>query len=309
MKKIFKLIRNIIIIILLIGLITLGLDYLRISSGTLPIFNINDYNENTRIQSFNGILYTFEREVVVTKEESLSYSPKITFKILTKEIKIERNNIKETTDITIVTKDEETCSESKLYFANEKIKVYTYCLDEISIKNNHNNKKDSLKSYLEKDVNIINKIDFVLAYTGIAKDGSTLMYENRVDDTTTQGLTMFRCNKTNIDDIYFAPKGTSMQNDFCTYKDDDLKFMFEIVDENENTNSDTTEVIYEDNNFKYELIGKDPQHIFITTLPARGKEETKTPLMDILNSNKLTIDDLIEKGLEVNRVNKNEENK
>ena len=54
------------------------------------------------------------------------------------------------------------------------------------------------------------------------------MYED-LYNLSNSGLTMYRCNKQNINDVYFAPAGVSMQQDFCTYKDDDFKFIFEIL--------------------------------------------------------------------------------
>ena len=315
MKSILKFIRNIIIVAVLVVGLTTALDYFRISSGQLPIFNISTYDEGKKIQVFRGFIYQAKRKVTGSPSESLVDSKNISFKIFKYDLNVPKQYRNIDFQFTLETKDEVDCTNvSKLYYADKYIKVYTYCLD--SIKVNSDNKKTELKDYLKKNNTIINDIDKGLYFTGLYTDRSTMMFENKDDDFTSQGLVMFRCNKTNINDIYFAPKGTDMKSDFCTYKDDDFKYISEVVDETpedvlnkekDNKDENLYEIIYEDDSKIYQFNIARSQYIYVVTPEVRGKKEEKRPLKEVIDNKLLTIDELIEKGLNVNIIDKNQE--
>ena len=307
MRKILNTIKNILIIILLLGFITAGIDYLRINSGEVPIFNIKSYNERSKIETFRGLFYISTRKVTISETEDLTDSTKITFKILVFDLKVPRQYKEPKTEYTLETKTTENCTEpAKLYYADKNIKVYTYCLDSIKVK--ENNKEKELAEYLKKDSLFTEDIDSKLDYTGLANDKTTLMFQNKNDSFTNEGISLYRCHKENINDVYFAPKDTPMQADFCTYKDDDFKFIFEILDESANNTTDEKntqpEVIYEDENYTYQFDTPKSNYIFITTPAVRGKEEQKIPLMTIINNKLLTIEELENKGLKITKKEK-----
>ena len=70
-----KKIRNFLIIFTLFGVLTAGLDYLRMNSGLAPIFNISKFNEKTRIQSYRGLFYQASRKVKVSTNEPTNLPP------------------------------------------------------------------------------------------------------------------------------------------------------------------------------------------------------------------------------------------
>jgi hypothetical protein len=311
MKKILSYIKKIILIIIIIGLATLGIDYLRMTSGEVPIFNISSYNSKTKIQTFTGLFYKAQRKVAVSTSESLVDSSKIKFSVFTINLNVPKQYKEETFNYTIVTKETKNCtSPVTLYYADKDIKVYTYCLDSIKIKSD--NKSKDLITYLEKDNTILDDIDSKLSYNGLNPDDTVLYFTSSNDSFTNYGLTMYRCSKENINDVYIGPKDMTFQSDFCTYKDDDFKFMYEIEeDEREVIDSsidyNQKEVFYEDETYRYEFDTIKSDLIFITTPEVRGKAATKTPLKTILASNILTIDELEKKGLVFTKIDKAKE--
>ena len=307
MIKLLKKIRNFLILVFLFGIVTATLDYFRMNSGLTPIFNISNYNEQTKIESFRGLFYQASRKVKVSTSESLVDSSDIEYVVVGQKINISKQYRKQERDFSVETKNTPNCiSSSTLYYADKDIKVYTYCLDDINIK--ENNKSDSLLNYLKKDKKILNDIDYKLAYTGLYSDGSTLIYSD-LYGLSNNGLTMYRCNKENINDLYLAPKNTLMQADFCTYKDDDFKFIFEIHEETDSSTSlnQEKEVFYEDDTYRYEFDKPTIDRITITTPAVRGKAATSIPLREVLANKLLTIDELAEKGLKFNKIDKSTE--
>lgn len=306
MKKInfFRTIKKILIVIILLGLSSAGIDLIRMNNNKLPIFNLKKYDPNNKIQIFRGIFYQAKRTIKASPKESLIDSKDIKFTFIIFNIKTSQNFETEEIDYNIETTETTNCTENaKLYYADEKIKVYTYCLEKINIINK--NKKEELIDYLKKDNQIIDEIDSRLTYLGLYSDLSTLMFQSP-DNYSNNGLKMYRCNKKNINDVYIGPKDLEFQADFCTYKDDDLKFMFKIQTEQSNTNS-RKEVIYEDEDYRYELIDTSSDNVFIIKPAVRGKEEKKIPLKTIISSQLLTLDDLANKGLKFNKIDKSKE--
>ena len=226
-----KAIKNVLVIIIMLGFLSAGVDYVRMNSGDVPIFNISSYDQTSNIETFRGLFYIAQRKIKASVNEPLVDSSDMQYKILIFDLKVPRKfNSADT--FTLETKVIDNCHDrSVLYFANTKIKVYTYCLESINITDG--GKTKDLLSYLEKDHKIIDDIDNKLDFTGIYKDKTTLMFQAKNDEFTNNGLTMYRCNKEYINDVYLAPNDTPFMSEFCTLKDDDFKFVFEIEDKSE----------------------------------------------------------------------------
>lgn len=312
MRAVLNAIKNVLIIIILIGFVTAGLDYTRMTSGELPIFNINSYDETTNIQTYRGMFYVAERKVKASINEPLVDSSHMKFKILTFDLDVPRKFASEE-KFTIETVSISNCQEpSKLYYADLNVKVYLYCLESIDI--NDGGKTKSFETYLKKNTSIIDDIDTKLDYMGLYRDNTTLMFKEKNDDFTNEGLTMYRCNKENINDVYFAPKDTPFISDFCTYKDDDLKFLFNIEDESEKPVAELDEngqpkeipkeVFYSDDKYNYVFEYNKSDKVFITVPEVRGQTEKRYTLKEVLNNNLLTIDELEAKGLKFKKENK-----
>ena len=313
MSMMLKAIKNVLIVIILLGFLTAGIDYVRMNSGEAPIFNISSYDQTSNIQTYRGLFYVAERKVKASIKEPLVDSRDMQYKILVFDLNVPRKfNTKET--FTVETKVTKNCHEqAKLYYADLKIKVYTYCLDSINI--NDGSKTKDLSSYLKKDHKIIDDIDNNLDFTGIYKDKTTLMFQNKKDDFTNNGLTMYRCNEENINDIYFAPQDTAFMSDFCTLKDDDLKYVFEIEDKSEKPEPELDEegkekeipkeTFYSDEKYDYQFEYTKSDQVYIINPAIRGRTEKRYKVKEVLNNKLLTIEDLKEKGLKFEKVAKN----
>ena len=155
MKTVFKVIRNIIIIVFLIGIVTALIDYARMYGGDMPIFCTKSYNQKTKIQKFRGLFYESQRKIRANINESLVDSTKIKYKIFMFKLDIPRQFREETFEFNLDVSPSEECSESsKLYYADLDVKVYTYCLDDIGVKEPTESKSKSLPMLLchEEDV-------------------------------------------------------------------------------------------------------------------------------------------------------------
>lgn len=312
MRMILNAIKNVLIVILVCGFATAGIDYAKMHSGEVPIFNISNYDQTTKIQTYRGLFYVAERKVKASTTEPLVDSSNMQFKILVFDVKVPRKFDNPDT-FTVETKVTSNCKEdSKLYFANLKVKVYTYCLDSIDI--NDKGKKVSLSKKLENNISIIDDIDNKLDLLGLYKDDTTLMFQDKKDEFTNNGLTMYRCNKDNINDVYFAPADTPFKSDFCTYKDDDLKFLFKIedtsvkpepeLDEEGKEKEIPKETFYSDDEYDYQFEYKKSDQVYIIHPAVRGKDERKYNIKEVLQNKMLTIDDLKAKGLKFEKVAK-----
>lgn len=295
MKKLIKSIRNSILIIILVCFMMAVIDYLRMNNNKLPIFNISFYNTRNRTQGFKGVFYTASRKVRANPNESLYESSKVKFKLLSFNLKITNKYPKYEDKYTYSLTNSETCEKSSLYYADLDIKIYTYCLDEVKV----NNKE--LNSYLGKDKKIIDNILDDLSYTGMYSDNSTMMFEN-------DNIKIYQCNKENINDIYIGSKDMTFNSDFCTRKDDDLKYIFEIEENTEGVElKEEKEVFYEDEENIYSFDKVKSDYVFITTPEVRGFEAKKIKLKDVLNNKLLTIEELQNKGLSFDKESKNKE--
>ena len=306
--RFLKFIRNIIIIIFLFGIITAFLDYKRTISGSEPIFNISTYNNLTHIEKYRGLFYQASRTTKINNEEDLDDSFDIKFYVLTIKIDVPSKFKEDKVEFSLKTNEVSKCSESsKLYYADKDIKVYTYCIDSINVVELGQSKENTLLSYLKKDNKIIDDLIQNISFTGLYVDGSTEMFKTFDDSFSNNGISLYKCNKPGINDIYIGPKGTDMQGDFCTYKDDDFKFISTISEEkldSETVDVNENEVFYEDENYTYEFDEKKSDRIFIVAPAVRLSPEKKYSLKDVLNYKLLTIDELEEKGLKFNKVSK-----
>lgn len=310
-----KAIKNVLVIIIMLGFLSAGIDYVRMNSGDVPIFNISSYDQTSNIETFRGLFYIAQRKVKASVNEPLVDSSDMQYKILIFDLKVPRKfNSADT--FTLETKVIDNCHDrSALYFANTKIKVYTYCLESINITDG--GKTKDLLSYLEKDHKIIDDIDNKLDFTGIYKDKTTLMFQAKNDEFTNNGLTMYRCNKEYINDVYLAPNDTPFMSEFCTLKDDDFKFVFEIEDKSEKPEPELDEegkekeipkeTFYSDEEYDYVFDYSKSDQIYIINPAIRGRAERRYKLKEILDKKMLTIEELEKKGLKFEKVKKTTE--
>ena len=315
-KAMFKMIKKLLLLFILLGAITTAVDYVRIMAGETPIFSIKEYSTKTRKQTFKGPFYVAERTVSASTKEKFVDSKNIKLKILFYSVNVPKQFVEKQFEFSVETKNEETCSESKLLYADRAIKIYTYCLEEINIIDNNTKKKDTLLNYLYNDYTIIDDIDSKLIFKGTEKDntqgstGTILKFTSDEDKFTNNGLVMYRCNKLYVNDVYVAPKDTPIREDFCKYKDDDFFFLYEVeidplpegVEEVK-----TPEPFWEDqvNRYEFDTVQKD--RVFITTPGIRGRAPKKIPLNDVLTQNILTLEQLAERGLKFNTIDKAKE--
>ena len=306
--RILKIIRNVIIIVFLFAVITAVLDYTRIISGLEPIFNISSYNSVTHIEKYRGLFYQASRKTKINNEEDLEDSFDINFYVLTIKIDVPNKSNVDNFEFYLKTSEVNECSESsKLYYADKDIKIYTYCIDSINVVESGQSKENTLLSYLKKDNKIIDDLIQNISFTGLYVDDSTEMFKTFDDSFSNNGISLYKCNNPNINDIYIGPKEINMQSDFCTYKDDDFKFISTISEEkldSETVDANEKEVFYEDDNYRYEFDEKKSDRIFIVAPAVRLSPEKKYSLKDVLNYKLLTIDELEEKGLKFNKVAK-----
>ena len=309
----FKIIRNLLIIIIVFGILTALIDYVRMTTGNVPIFNISSYSSKERIQSYRGLFYQGSRKITVSPDEPLVDSSEITFTVLTFDINVPRNYKEVLDDFNIETLESSECGTSKLIYADLKNKVYTYCLDEINIVDNE--KKIPFTDYIRDHIDLIEDIDHHMGYMGLYKDNKTILLRTRDDGFSNNGLAIYRCNDTNINDVYIGPINMSFQSDFCTFKDDDFKYIYTIEEipkaevipaegEVQVIEDDVKEIFFEDDNYKYEFNETKSDRVFIVIPSVRGREEKKIALKDALNNKLVTIEELENKGLKFNKIDK-----
>ena len=302
---------RIIFLLCFLCLIMAGVDFLQVRNGDFPTFTYASHMKKRNIQEFTGVFHRVYRTIHASPRESFKDSSQIEFQLITYRLPLVVNEIKEEEKPSLTTVEAETCKVSKLYYADLDVKVYTYCLDEIKYQN-----KD-LKESLEKDNIVIEDIISHLDYKGFMSDKTTLEFQSKNDSYTNQGLRIYRCHKTNIPDIYIGPEDMTFQMDFCEYKNDDFKFIYQLTDETPESlqplknakGEEIPEVFYDDGVNRYEFDLPKSNYVFITTPEVRGKMATKTTLKAALTEKLVTIEELKEKGLKFQTINKAEEAK
>lgn len=294
MSFIFKFINKVIILFLFIGFGTAIFDYYRMQSGEIPIFNNVQYDFRENKQIFKGLFYVAERKILVSFDEALGDSSDINYKLFIFPLKVslKKKNLEE--EFKIIGQGSLECEgSSKLYFANLDTKIYTYCLEDIFIKEKENR---TLLSYLEKDDSILTSISNRFGYVGIKQNMMKFYY--RDDEAVSDGLVMYQCDGENMNDVYFVPKGVLPQIDFCTYKDDDFAFIFEVIDESGNIEDAQGEkaILFEDENYFYEVDKNKIDYLFAVAPEVRGRSAVKISLRGALQENILSIDDVLKKS-------------
>ena len=309
LMKILKFIRNIIFIVIIVGIITAFIDYTRMISGSEPVFNISSYNSIKHIESYRGLFYQATRKTKINDKESLMDSSEIKFFVLTKQIDVPEQFKDKSLEYTIKPISSETCEgTSKLYYADTNIKIYSYCFDSFKIVESGSNKEESIEKYLKEDKYFYEDLIQKMAFTGLYLDGTTELYKS-VDGFSSEDISMYRCNAPGINDLYIVPRGVSFMNDFCTYKDDDFKFISTIEEEKvdaESADEKENEVFYEDDQYYYEFDEAKKDRIFVSSPAVRLTPERRYSLADVLNNKILTIHELEEKGLKFTKRAKGE---
>ena len=89
------------------------------------------------------------------------------------------------TDVSSNTNNE--CNhKAQLLVEQKDRKIYTYCLNDVTIK--INDKEENLKTFIEKNDNAIDRIIDTLELEGTFSDGGTKVYKG-------ESLTLIQCNK------------------------------------------------------------------------------------------------------------------
>lgn len=305
--KFLKLIRNIIFLVIIFGAVTAFVDYTRMLSGSEPIFNISSYNSSKHVENYRGLFYQASRKTKVNNQESLMDSSEIKFFVLTKQIDVPSQFNEDKFEYIIKPVSSDGCDgASKLYYADTNIKIYSYCIDSFSVIENGTNKEDDLLKHLKEDKDFSEDLIQKMTFMGLYSDKTTEIYRS-LDDFSSMDIAMYKCNTPGINDLYIGPKGTPFMADFCTYKDDDFKFISKIEEENsdsETTDDNIKEVFFEDENYYYEFDKPRKDKIFVTSPAVRLTPEKRYSLVEVLNNNLLTISDLEEKGLKFNKTAK-----
>lgn len=286
MKKIFKLLFRIILIVIGISIITMVIDLVRVNNNELPIFNTIEYNSKDNIETFKGIIYTFKRKVKVNLNESLSDSSNLEFRILGIKMNVKEHSNTDKVEYTFKYESEE-CEKSILYYADYNIKVYTYCINNIKV-----NDKDLL-GLIKSDYKIINNIENSLVYMG---NNKAYMY-------TDNNINLFKCSN---GDYYIGSKDMKVQEDFCVSKDDDFKYLAKIKEELPQgmVIEAKDEVFYEDSEYTYKFNQVKSNYIYIVVDEVRGKSSKRYTLREVLDNKLLTIDELEKIGLVFEKVKK-----
>lgn len=299
-------VKELCLLFLLVSIGSCLIDYGRITSGKEPIFCVSNYDEKTKIESYRGIFYQASRKVSVSPEEELTDSSEIKFYAVTKPVSVPSDFKHLEFKYTINTTVSETCGPAQLYYADDETKLYTYCLDSIRLQELGSEEDKDLSEYLKKDSSLMEDIVSFIPYRGLYYDNETLYFRTTDTELVNNGLTILRCHKKGINDIYVGPVNMDMQGDFCTYKIDDDEYVWKIEEDKTATIADKSpETIYEDADYIYQLDSHKSNHIYLVIPAVRGRSESRVPLMEIIN--RYPMDLLIERGLEVKKISKNKE--
>ncbi len=299
-KRRIGLIGKLLILIVFLGILTCFIDYNRVLSNEEPLFAIKTFDKNKKIQKYRGFFYIVERKISVSETETMKESKNITFKVLIFELSLKARQVEEKKNLKVSYKSDDECTTSKLVYATEEIKVYTYCLDDIKF--NIDNKDLSYKDFFKS-----NDLTEVLPFYGMDNDKTTEIYIDNEKEYSKDGFRLYKCNNSNDKkSLYFTDIKTDKQLDFCTLKDDDFSFTFKIEDNNEpdvcqveeGKDPLPVEVFYEDEENTYTFECNKSNNIKLINY---NKELS---IKDALKTNQVTITDLKNKGLKFNTVKK-----
>ena len=157
-----------------------------------------------------------------------------------------------------------TCNhKASLLIEKDNRKIYTYCLNDTTIK--LNNKEENLKTFIEENDDAIDRIIDTLELKDIVYDGGTKIYKG--DD-----ITLIKCNTLDgNEDVYIGDQNMEFKENFCdndnytfvrTYKVNSIKEYTE-----QQYTEDGTPVGY-GNSFEVELqqFQQEPTKVIINNL-------------------------------------------
>ena len=121
----YKLIKKLLFLFVLLGALSTGIDYARITAGETPVFNKKSYNSKTHVERFRGLFYIAERKVKSSVNEPLVDSSDIKFKVLTFKIDVPRQFKEQTFEFSLETKTQKVRMGDTLY------KITYRCCDDI----------------------------------------------------------------------------------------------------------------------------------------------------------------------------------
>ena len=162
---------------------------------------------------------------------------------------------------------------ASLLIEKDNRKIYTYCLNDITIK--LNNQEKNLKTFIEENNDAIDSIIDTLELEGTLMDGGTKVYKG-------ESLTLVQCNKLDGNrDVYIGDQNMEFKENFCdndnytfvrTYTVNSIKEYTE-----QQYTEDGTSVGY-GNSFEVELqqFQQEPTKVIINNLWDIKLEQNKT---------------------------------
>lgn len=171
-------------------------------------------------------------------------------------------------------------------------KIYTYCLDDVTIK--INNKQEDLKSFIKKDEKAIEKIIDTLELKENYSDGGTQLYKGK-------NITLVKCHTLDGNrDIYIGNQNMKFKQNFC----DNNNYTFvrtytvkSIRKYNEQQYTEDGITVSYGNSFEVELyqFQAGPEKVIINNLWDTKLEENKTYEFELqLYEDAKNIEDTIE---------------
>ena len=188
--------------------------------------------------------------------------------------------------------NKECNNKAELLVEQKDRKIYTYCLNDATIK--INDKEENLKNFIESDDNAIEEIIDTLKLKDSFSDGGTKLYKG-------ENLTLVKCNTLDGNrDIYIGDQNMEFKQNFCdndnytfvrTYTVNSIKEYKE-----QQYTEDGTPVSYS-NSFEVELqqFQSEPKKVIINNLWDIKLEENKTYEFELqLYSDATNVEDTIE---------------
>lgn len=214
--KFWKFLRNIFLIIMILGIATAGVDYYRVTNGNTPIFAIKQFDKKGKHETFRGIFYIIERDIKWDQYEAFNLSSNIKYRILHKIIPITLERPKQTYDFVLYVSPN-NCNNSTLYMELEDKKVYLDCISTIKVKEKNEKQSYELKEKQELVEDILLNLD----YTGTTSDKTTEKFVNKSDEFVNKNIVVYKCNKEDVKDIYIT-MNKKQEKDYCMKKNDGL---------------------------------------------------------------------------------------